>query len=63
MAADTKTDDIKEYYLGKLREAEKNASTATALEERNKWRKIALGYEMLAGMPGVPREAERSSRL
>jgi len=51
MAADTRTEEIKEYYLGKLREAEQNASTATVLEERNKWRKIALGYEMLAGCP------------
>ena len=58
MASEPKTQEIKEYYLGKLREAEKNASAATALEERNKWRKIALGYEMLAGMPATSGEAE-----
>lgn len=58
MAAETKSEDIKEYYLSKLREAEKNAATAQALEERNKWRKIAMGYEMLAGLPGTAREAE-----
>jgi hypothetical protein len=58
MAAETKSEDIKEYYLSKLREAEENAATAQVLEERNKWRKIAMGYEMLAGLPGTPREAE-----
>ena len=56
MASETKSEDIKEYYLGKLREAVENASTATVLEERNKWRKIAMGYEMLAGVPGTARE-------
>ena len=58
MASESKSEDIKEYYLGKLREAEKNASSATGLEERKKWRKIAMGYEMLAGVPGAAREAE-----
>lgn len=58
MASETKSEDIKEYYLGKLREAEENASSATVLKERDKWRKIAMGYEMLAGMPGIAREAE-----
>jgi hypothetical protein len=58
MAAETKSEDIKEYYLSKLREAEENAATAQVLEERNKWRKIAMGYEMLAGLPGTAREAE-----
>jgi hypothetical protein len=57
MTSETKSEDIKEYYLGKLREAVENASTATVLEERNKWRKIAMGYEMLAGVPGTAREA------
>lgn len=58
MASETVSEDIKEYYRSKLREAEENALTATVLEERSKWRKIAMGYEMLAGVSGARREAE-----
>lgn len=58
MASDAKTEEIREYYLGKLKEAEKMASIASGREERVKWRKIALGYEMLAGVPGSGSEIE-----
>ncbi len=51
MASELKAEEIKEYYLGKLREAEQQASIASGQEERVKWRKIALGYERLAGVP------------
>lgn len=63
MASDAKTEEIKEYYLNKLKEAVENALNAPALEERKKWKKIALGYEMLAGVPGSTSEMEQDSTV
>jgi hypothetical protein len=63
MASDGKTEEVREYYLGKLREAKENALVASGREERVKWRKIALGYEMLAGVPGTARDLEEDNTI
>jgi hypothetical protein len=62
MPPEEKTEEIREYYLGKLKEAEENALTAAHQDEQIKWRKIALGYEMLAGVSGSSREADQGGR-
>ena len=47
-----KAETIREYYVHKLREAEENARRAALAGERDNWRRIALGYQYLAGLRG-----------
>ncbi len=53
-----KAQDIQEYYLHKLKEAQCNAQGATCDAERGKWHRIAQGYHYLTGLAeaGAPNE-------
>jgi len=45
------SEDIRSYYLGKIKEAEERVASATDGEARDHWLRIIDGYRSLAGSP------------
>jgi hypothetical protein len=58
-----KAETIREYYVQKLKEAEENAQRAALAGDRDNWRRIALGYQYLAGLRGTDGSEDEATRL